>query len=67
LNFVQPLTTSAEVSLYSLKGDLLQRKTIPSASQNVTFSLSAFPAGVYAVQISSRDAAVCGSTIVRKE
>lgn len=67
LHFEQPLTTSAELCVYALKGALLQRKTIPFATQNVTFPLSAFPAGVYAVQINSRDAAVCGSTVIRKE
>lgn len=65
VNFQHPLSSSAIVSVYATNGSLLMTETVPAAQSCHHLSFSSLPAGVYAVQINSRDTDVQGSTLIR--
>ena len=44
---------------------MLYEGRVAAGTESTEVGMATFPAGVYAVQITSTDTAVCGSTLVR--
>lgn len=65
LTFSSALTTPVSVKIFSLSGKQLFAASFPVGSSQSSLSLAALPAGVYAVQVDSRDPRFRGSTLVR--
>ena len=62
--FQQPTATAVHLTLYNLQGQPLQQHTITMGSTSHTITLP-FPQGVYAVQLTSSDPTLQGSTLIR--
>ena len=65
LSFDQPLNNDASFRLYSVSGVQMMQGMIPSGQTQTVIDLSTLPRAVYAVQISSLEAGVTGSTLIR--
>ena len=65
LCFNRPLSASARVYIYNVSGNMLYEDRVAAGTESTEVGMATFPAGVYAVQITSTDSAVCGSTLVR--
>ncbi|WP_455536607.1 S8 family peptidase [Prevotella koreensis] len=65
LCFTRPLSASARVYIYNVSGNILYEGRVVAGTESTEVGMATFPAGVYAVQITSTDTAVCGSTLVR--
>lgn len=66
ISFEQKASCPVVCTLYGLDGRLLSRHVLCTDTPNV-ISLSHLPAGVYAAQISSSNASLCGSQLFRKQ
>ena len=62
--FQQPTATAVHLTLYNLQGQPLQQHTITEGSTSHIIPLP-FPQGVYAVQLTSSDPTLQGSTLIR--
>lgn len=62
--FQQPTAVAVHLTLYNLQGQPLQQHTITMGSTSHTITLP-FPQGVYAVQLTSSDPTLQGSTLIR--
>jgi subtilisin family serine protease len=65
ITFAAPTASVSTIYVYALNGTLLATETLPAYQTTCRLSLQSLPADVYALQINSSDAAVCGSTLVR--
>ena len=65
LGFAQPSTAPVQLRIYSTAGTLLLAEQLPSGQMSSEISISSLPAGVYAVQLTSSDSQVNGSTLIR--
>ena len=63
--FDQPLTHDAKVTVFATSGVKVLSADITAGNSQTTVALGRLPHGVYAVQITSADTAVRGSTLVR--
>ena len=63
--FDQPLAYDAKVTVFATSGVKVLSSDITKGISQTTVALGRLPHGVYAVQITSADSAVRGSTLVR--
>lgn len=61
----EPLSSSVRLRLYTINGRLVQTAVIPAGQTSQSFSLSALPSGIYAVQLDG-PSAIKGSTLIKK-
>lgn len=65
LGFDQPSASPVHLRIYNTAGSLLFAEQLPSGRSSSEVSISSLPAGVYAVQLTSADPQVNGSTLIR--
>lgn len=65
VSFEQPVSSSVQLSLYTMSGRLAHTATIKTGQTSQSFSLGSLPAGIYAVQLNG-PSSVRGSTLIRK-
>ncbi len=65
ITFCSPLTTTAQVNIFSLSGQILATTTVHEGSSAVSLPVAATTNSVIAVQLLTNDAATSGSTLIR--
>ncbi len=65
LSFDHIPTSMVTVSIYSTAGSMIQQVSIKPTVTEATVPLPTLTGGIYAVQLSSSDPALCGSSLVR--
>lgn len=65
VSFEQPVSSSVQLSLYTMSGRLAHTATIKTGQTSQSLSLGSLPAGIYAVQLNG-PSSVRGSTLIRK-
>lgn len=65
LSYASPSSVSAQLRIYNTAGSLLFTQNLPAGRQSQEVSIASLPAGVYAVQLTSSDPLVTGSTLIR--
>ncbi|MDD7317618.1 MAG: S8 family serine peptidase [Prevotella sp.] len=65
MDFASKTAATAALYIYNVSGSKLYEGRIEAGRESAEVSMASFPAGVYAVQLTSSDPAVCGSTLVR--
>lgn len=65
ISYTKPSDVSTQLRVYSTAGSVLLTQQLPVGQESMQVDLSSLPAGVYAVQLTSSDPLVCGSTLVR--
>lgn len=66
LDFSSPVTQSVSWRVYSLGGVQMMQGQVPAGADRAVIDLTALPAAVYAVQLTSTSLGITGSTLVRK-
>ena len=65
ISYKRTTEASAQLRIYNTAGSLLLTQQLPSGQESSLVDMSSLPAGVYAVQLTSSDPMVSGSTLVR--
>jgi hypothetical protein len=65
ISYTKPSDVSTQLRVYSTAGSMLLTQQLPVGQESMQVDLSSLPTGVYAVQLTSSDPLVCGSTLVR--
>jgi hypothetical protein len=65
LHFAQQPSDPVLLSVYATSGALLHRQQLTPAVQDMTLPLPVQSAGIYAIQLTSKDRAVTGSQLIR--
>ncbi len=65
LKFTETLHSSVTVRLYSLSGELCGERVLAPGQQEYKMPLTIATSGIYAIQLTGRDAGVTGSQLVR--
>ena len=65
LGFAQPSAAPVQLRIYSTAGSLLLAEQLSSGQMSSEVNVTSLPAGVYAVQLTSSDSQVNGSTLIR--
>ena len=65
LHFAQQPSDPVLLSVYATSGVLLHRQQLTPTAQDMTLPLPVQSAGIYAIQLTSRDRAVTGSQLIR--
>ena len=65
ISYKRTTEASVQLRIYNTAGSLLLIQQLPSGQESSLVDMSSLPAGVYAVQLTSSDPMVSGSTLVR--
>ncbi len=65
VGFACPSQFHTRIYIYNVSGGIVYSGNIPAGAETAEVGMNTFPPGVYVVQLTSADMAVCGSTLVR--
>lgn len=66
MTFAEPVLHPVTVSVYSVGGTLVLRRSVGAGNSVCDINLASLPSAVYAVQLNGCDAGITGSVLVRK-